>query len=79
MVSSSYKLPIFVGQVSPGYWFAMSPEIPWLATEGNTFDEVVKTIDRIAPALVSQHGIPLPFSLEWKAIEVFEIGLGGLN
>lgn len=79
MVSSSYKLLMLIKQDSIGYWFAMSPEIPWLFTEGNTFDEVVKTIERISPELVLQHGITLPFSLEWQSIEEYEIGQGGIN
>lgn len=76
---NSYRIPILFGCDAEGNWFAFSSDVCWLAAEGESFDEVAATIGRIAPALVRQYGITLPFTLEWRAIQASENPLGELN
>ena len=79
MVSSTYKISMLVMRISCGHWFAVSSKIPWLFAEGESFDDVVQTIERIAPELVAQYGITLPFSLEWQEVNESELEKAGLN
>jgi len=73
-----YRIPIFFGCDANDNWFAFSTDICWLAAEGESFDEVLNTLARIAPALVRQHGITLPFALEWHALQASESLIGEL-
>lgn len=76
---NTYRIPVLFGRDKDDNWFAFSTDICWLAAEGESFDEVLNTLARIAPALVRQHGITLPFSFEWRAIQTRENALGGLS
>jgi hypothetical protein len=70
---------MLVMRFSCGHWIAVSSKIHWLFAEGESFDDVVQTIERIAPELVAQYGITLPFSLEWQEIDESELEKVGLN
>ena len=68
------QITIFTGEDTPGQWFAISRDIPWLAAEGESFAAASKTVADIAPGLASMHGIEGPIELVWRSI-----GLGSQN
>ena len=68
------QITIFTGEDTPGQWFALSPDIPWLAAEGESFAAVREALADIAPGLASMHGIEGPIELVWRSI-----GLGSQN
>ncbi len=70
------QINIFIGHDLHGQWFAFSPEIPWLAAEGESFAAVCKFVADIAPVLASMHGIEGPIELVWRPIGLYvEIGI----
>jgi len=62
------QIIIFTGHDPHGQWFALSPNIPWLAAEGESFAVARKTVADIAPGLASMHGIKEPIELVWRSI-----------
>ena len=68
------QITILTGKDLLGQWFALSPDIPWLAAEGESFAVARKALTDIAPGLASMHGIEEPIELLWRSI-----GLGLQN
>ena len=62
------QINIFIGHDLLGQWFALSPDIPWLAAEGESFAAARKVVADIAPGLASMHGIEGPIELVWRSI-----------
>lgn len=54
---NTVKIQIHTGRTEGGTWYAVSPDIPWLATEGDSYSEVLNLIKRIAPVLAAQANI----------------------
>lgn len=67
------KIPVVAAFVAKDEWFAFSPDIPWLAAEGDSFEDLIRRIEKIAPVLVRLHGISIPFSLAWRAVPADEL------
>jgi len=59
------QIEVFTGQYHNGMWYASSCEVPWLAAEGSSYDEVVRVIGQIAPVIVAGAGID-SFKLAWR-------------
>jgi len=69
-------ITIVTGEEPIGLWFAFSPEIPWLAAEGESFAAVCKFVADITPVLARMHGIEGPIELVWRPIGLYvEIGI----
>ena len=62
------QINIFIGHDLHGQWFALSPDIPWLVAEGESFAAARKTVADIAPGLASMHGIDGQVELAWHSI-----------
>ena len=62
------QINIFIGHDLHGQWFALSPDIPWLAAEGESFAAARKAVADIALGLASMHGIKEPIELVWRSI-----------
>jgi hypothetical protein len=62
------QITIFAGEDTPGQWFALSHDIPWLAAEGESFAAARKAVADIAPGLTSMHGIEGQIELVWHSI-----------
>ena len=60
------KIEIHTGRTVGGTWFAISHDIPWLATEGENYMETVNLITKIAPRLAVLANIHAPLKLVWK-------------
>jgi hypothetical protein len=58
-----------VGQYDNGDWYATS-NVPWLAAEDSSPGNVMKTIQRIAPALMGGLCLEVPFELKWRMEEM---------
>ena len=63
------QINIFIGHDLLGRWFALSPDIPWLAAEGGSFAAAHEALAYIAPELASMHGIAEPIELVWHSID----------
>lgn len=63
------QINIFIGHDLHGQWFALSPDIPWLAAEGESFAAAREALADIAPGLASMHGIEEPIELVWRSID----------
>ena len=63
------QITIFTGEDTPGQWFAISRDIPWLAAEGESFAAASKAVADIAPGLASMHGIEKPIELVWHSTD----------
>ena len=63
------QITIFTGEDTPGQWFAISRDIPWLAAEGESFAAAREALADIAPGLASMHGIEKPIELVWHSID----------
>ena len=63
------QINIFIGHDLLGQWFALSPDIPWLAAEGESFAAAREALAYIAPGLASMHGIEEPIELVWHSID----------
>ncbi|CAH1905051.1 conserved hypothetical protein [Candidatus Nitrotoga sp. HW29] len=62
------QINIFIGHDLLGQWFALSPDIPWLAAEGESFAAAREALADIAPGLASMHGIEKPIEIVWHSI-----------
>ena len=63
------QINIFIGHDLHGQWFAISPDIHWLAAEGESFAAAREAVADIAPRLASMHGIEEPIELVWRSID----------
>lgn len=63
------QINIFIGHDLLGQWFALSHDIPWLATEGESFATAHEALADIAQGLASMHGIEEPIELVWHSID----------
>ena len=63
-------IDVIVGRYDNGDWYATSDAIPWLAAEGDTASDVMRTIRRIAPALRGSLCLEIPFELKWHMVDV---------
>ena len=59
------QIEVFTGQYHNGMWYASSCEVPWLAAEGSSYNEVVRVIGQIAPVIVAGAGVG-SFKLAWR-------------
>ena len=59
---------VFMGQYPGGTWFASSSDIPWLAAEGDSPDEVMLEINHLAIALSKRSEAVIDFPLTWLRV-----------
>lgn len=64
-VNKAEVIDVIAGRYANGGWYATAPVIPWLAAEGGTLHDVMKTIEMIAPALQGKLCLDIPFKLDW--------------
>jgi hypothetical protein len=62
-------IDVIVGQYANGCWFATAPSVPWLAAEGDSLNEVMQTIETIAPSVRGPLCLDIPFELDWLVME----------
>lgn len=67
------KIEVVAGQYENGMWYAVTAGMPWLAAEGDSYSEVVRTMDQIAPVLVGNAScMKIDFELVWRMARNWE-------
>lgn len=68
-VNKTEVIDVIVGQYENGCWYATAPTVPWLAAEGDSREQVMQTIQSIAPAVRGRSCLDIQFELNCHVLE----------